>query len=334
MVKLSREVTRIIVEEYSPREFLQRISDPLWFQALGSFVGFDWHSSGLTTTLCGALKEALEPCFNDLRLFVCGGKGAASRKTPDEIRTACERAGMNAENLVYASRITAKVDSAAVQDGYQIYHHSFIFTDAGDWAVIQQGMNENTRYARRYHWLSLGLNSFVCEPHKAIISDRIGDSVLNLVAKESEKCRNSIVKLLDEKSELKRFIDSVTTKRIVLPSHHEIRLKDFDSNRLMKSLSFASEMKPADFESLLVLKGVGAKTLRALSLAAELIYSSPPSFRDPARFAFAHGGKDGHPYPVNKATYDETIQFLRGVARKMKVSPTEKENVLRRLARL
>jgi len=328
MVKLSREILRIIVEEYGTTTFLERISDPIWFQALGSFLGFDWHSSGLTTTLTAALKEAVKPLSDELGIFICGGKGATSRKTPEEIKRVCDKTGTDAEPLIYSSRITAKVDSTALQDNYQLYHHTFLFTTDGDWAVVQQGMNETTRYARRYHWLSLKVTSFVSEPHNAIITARKEKEVLNLVADESADCRLAIVELLKDKKELNNFITSITEKKIRLPERHHITHEDFDSTRLKRNITLASEQSPSDFEKLLTIRGVGPKTVRALSLAAEIIHSAPPSFRDPARFAFAHGGKDGHPYPVNRRRYDETIDFLRSITAKAKLPPSEKRPLL------
>lgn len=331
MVKLSRELLRIVVAEYGTRTFLRRISDPIWFQAFGSFIGFDWHSSGLTTTLTAALKEAVKPLSRELGIFICGGKGAASRKTPDEIKRVCDKTGTNAEPLIYSSRITAKVDSSALQDNYQLYHHTFLFTTDGDWAVVQQGMNTTTRYARRYHWLSLKLSSFVSEPHNAIITARKEKSVLNLVADESEDCRHAILRLIKDRKELNRLITSITEKKIRLPKRHNITYEDFDSTRLKKNLALASEKEPSDFEKLLMIRGVGPKTVRALSLAAEIIHSAPPSFTDPARFAFAHGGKDGHPYPLDRKRYDETIDFLRSITTKMTLTPSEKNLLTKHL---
>jgi len=330
MKKLAREISMFMVSEFGPEELLRRMADPFWFQAFGCVLGFDWHSSGVTTTACGALKEGMKGLSKELGLYVAGGKGATSRKTPDEIFRACEWAATEAAPLVFASRMSAKVDSSAVQDGYGIYHHCFLFTESGSWAVVQQGMNEESRMARRYHWLSDDLESFVCEPHKAVCCDRREES-LNLVARESEKAREVCAKLSAEKPE-KLVRELKRLQHLQLPRRHAILLKDMNPDRLSKTLTKTYDRCPEDFQTLLGLRGVGAKTLRALALIAELAYGTPVSFRDPARFSFAHGGKDGIPYPVDRATYDQSIDILRNGVNRAHVERTEKAKALRRLA--
>ncbi len=330
MKELAREISIFMVSEFGPEELLRRLADPFWFQAFGCVLGFDWHSSGVTTTACGALKEGLKDLSKELGLYVAGGKGATSRKTPDEISRACESASTEAEPLVYASRMSAKVDSSAVQDGYGIYHHCFLFTESGTWAVVQQGMNEESRMARRYHWLSDDLRSFVCEPHKAVCCDRRRES-LNLVAKESERARDVCAKLSGERPE-KLIAEMKKLKHLELPRRHEILVKDINPDRLGRTLTKTYERCPEDFQTLLGLKGVGAKTLRALALIGELAYGAPVSFRDPARFSFAHGGKDGIPYPVDRPTYDQSIEILRNGVNRARVGRTEREKAVRRLA--
>lgn len=331
MVRLSREVVLVLVEEFGPKEVLTRLSDPHWFQAFGCVLGFDWHSSGLTTVACGALKEGLRGLEHDTGLVVAGGKGKTSRKTPGEIVAAAEALSFEPEPLVYATRMSAKVDSAALQDGYQLYHHTFIFTtDGRHWGVVQQGMNEAARYARRYHWLSDGVTSFVCEPHNAIVSQATG-ATLNMVASEAEPARSLSATLAREPVEkLMHDIDGLRT--LDLPARHQVALDDINPKRLESILLKAYESQPENFEALLGTEGVGAKAVRALALVSELVYGAPASFRDPARYSFAHGGKDGHPYPVDRETYDGTIEALRQAVRRARVGEREKLEALRRLA--
>jgi len=330
MTRLAREITIAITTEFGPEEMLRRLSDPFWFQAFGCVLGYDWHSSGVTTTVCGALKEGIKGLETDLGLFVAGGKGRTSRKTPAEIESRGNLLKTEPSTLVYASRMAAKVDNSALQDGYQLYHHNFFFTADGSWSVVQQGMNENHRYARRYHWLGEKITDFVCEPHSAICSQARGET-LNLVAAESQPARDTITHIsLEEKpeeiiSQLKKL------KTLDLPSRHHVSLEDIHPDRLNKTLLITYEHQPDSFENLLSLEGVGPKTLRALSLISELIYDVPVSLRDPARYSFAHGGKDGHPYPVNKETYDKSIEILHQALEKAKVDDTEKIAAFRRL---
>lgn len=331
MVRLAREISRIVIEEFGPDELLNRLSDPFWFQAFGCVLGFDWHSSGVTTTACGALKEGLRPLQKETGLFVCGGKGGVSRRTPQEIETACDATGQDAAHLVHASRISAKVDSAAIQDGYQLYHHCFIFTTSGLWCVVQQGMNDANRTARRYHWLSTGVKDFVCEPHHAICCDRRG-APLNLVAGESADNRSAITQLAaGEPGRLQREI--ARFRELHLPERHALLLEDIDPRRLNSILLRTYEAQAQDFETVLGTRGLGAKSLRALSLIAELVYGARPSFRDPARFSYAHGGKDGTPYPVARETCDRSIEVLRDVLDSARVGAYDKLRAMRRLAR-
>ena len=374
MTRLAREITVHIVADQGAEQLLRRLSDPFWFQAFGCVLGFDWHSSGVTTTVTGALKEGLADVSGELGVYAQGGKGATSRKTPAEIFDRCERLAIDPQPLVYASRMAAKVDSAAVQDGYQLYHHAFFFTKVGHWCVVQQGMNGATRTARRYHWLSESLTSFVNEPHAAICSDNRGTS-LNLVAQEHAKVRKASVELatappdrvLDivrrsaagkikpgfisgrlpfEEPETKTGLNSVAegpetipgftsggVPTLEMPAGHALRLEHLDPRHLESVLLSTYERAPQTFEALLGLGGVGARTLRALALVSEVIYGTPVSTRDPARFAFAHGGKDGTPFPVDRETYDRTIDVLRRAMASARVDRSEKLDALKRLGR-
>ncbi|MDI7259995.1 MAG: DUF763 domain-containing protein [Thermodesulfobacteriota bacterium] len=329
MKALSREITFFIIDSFGPEELLLRLSDPFWFQAFGCALGFDWHSSGLTTTVCGALKEGVHGIEKELGLYIAGGKGKTSRKTPLEIEEICHQRSIDGSPLIYASRMSAKVDSAAVQDGYQIYHHCFFFTNKGSWAVIQQGMNEKTRYARRYHWLSQGVKDFVCEPHWAVCCDQKKEG-LNLVAFESERARQVITKLSYEKPEF-LITEGEKAKELFLPKEHPIPMEEIHLERLEKIFIQIHERSPRNFEQLLGIQGVGPKSLRALSLISELIYGVSPSFRDPTRFSFAHGGKDGHPYPVDRKVYDKTIEVLKEAIERARIGDREKIEAIRRL---
>jgi hypothetical protein len=353
MVLLSRQVTLVIAEEFGPEEMLARLSDPHWFQAFGCLLGFDWHSSGLTTVVCGALKQALAGLEGDTGLLVAGGKGATSRKTPSEIEAAAERLSFEPEPLVYASRMAAKVDSAALQDGYQVYHHTFLWTlpaagqARGRWAVVQQGMparggsafggNAEARYARRYHWLSDAVADFVVEPHKAIVSEsppapaRDGATTLNMTAAEAGDCRALTARLSHEPPE-RTVRELQRLQSLELPAHHHIHLAGVRAQRLERAFAKAYEANPHDFQALLGTEGVGAKTVRALALISDLVYGARASFRDPARYSFAHGGKDGHPYPVDRQTYDRSIEVLRRAVQRARIGRTEKLHALRRLA--
>jgi uncharacterized protein len=330
---LAREITLAIVSEYGPGEMLVRLSDPAWFQAFGAVLGFDWHSSGVTTTVCGALKDGLRGLEHESGLVVAGGKGGVSRKTPGEIEAASAAGTLTVapDRLVYASKMAAKVDSAGLQDGYQIYHHSFFCTRDGRWAVVQQGMNDTNGMARRYHWLSDALTDFVEEPHQAIASQGPGTDVLNLVAKASAPVRVTVTELSHEPPErvmgrLKRL------KSLAMPRRHAVELSDIRPENLKKAFESTYERQAEDFETLLGLPGIGPKTMRALSLIAELVYDTPASRSDPALFSYAHGGKDGFPYPVDRPTYDRNIEILGAAVAHAKIGRTERLDALRRLA--
>jgi len=330
MILLAGEITVAIVDEFGSGEMLRRLSDPYWFQALGCVLGFDWHSSGVTTTTCGALKEGIKGRQVELGLFIAGGKGRTSRKTPLEIENYGHNLKVDPSSLVYASRMSAKVDNAALQDGYQLYHHTFFFTTDGSWSVVQQGMNEVNRYARRYHWLSENMTDFVCEPHSAICSQGWGEA-LNLIASESEPAREIITEIAAEQKPEKIVADLNRLKTLDLPDRHYLDAQDIHPERLSKIFLQTYEKKPENFKTLLGLEGVGAKTLRALSLISELVYEVPVSFRDPARYSFAHGGKDGYPYPVDKKNYDKSIEMLHLALEKARLGDKEKIAAFKRL---
>lgn len=330
MKELGRQISIVIIEEFGPDELLKRLSDPFWFQAFGCVLGFDWHSSGVTTTVCGALKEAMRGMERSLGFYVAGGKGGTSRKTPQEILNSCRYLNINHKPLIYASRMSAKVDSAALQDGYQIYQHTFFFTSKGKWSVVQQGMNVATRYARRYHWLSESVSNFVNEPHKAICCDKTS-KVFNMVAEESGSARNTAT-LISAQRPVITIKELQKGKSLSLPRYHCVSLDDVNPAYMNKILLKTYETSPKDFESLLAIEGVGPKTIRALSLIAELIYGSQVSLRDPVRFSFAHGGKDGHPYPVDRAVYDRSIRILERSVKLAKIGRTERLKALARLS--
>jgi len=330
MKNLGRSISEILVLEYGKEEFLRRISDPFWFQAFACVLGFDWHSSGVSTTVTGALKEAN---LIDLGIAVLGGKGRASRKTPQEIENLAETFSLSTkkvEELKRASKLVAKVDNSAVQDGFELYHHSFIVSEEGKWAVIQQGMNTKNRYARRYHWLSEKVKSFVNEPHAAVCCN-IKTECLNMVAAESEDARKCSVDLVkDNPVHLKRFLTPRKGQRTIfkylkMPVLHEIDLKNYSG------LMEAFEQQPKNYEELLLVKGVGAKTVRALALISNLVYGAEISWRDPVKYSFAHGGKDGHPYPVDEKTYDDSIKILQDAIDQANLSNREKLDALRSL---
>jgi len=328
MVKLSKAVVQLIVEEYGKKEFLKRVSDPFWFQALGCVLGYDFHSSGLTTTTTAALKEALNQL--DIGLAVLGGKGKASRKTPEEIENIGNKFLLSTkriEELKYASKMVAKVDNSAIQAGYQLYHHSFFVSEDGSWAVVQQGMNEKTKLARRYHWLSLKVKSFVVEPHAGILGFK-EKSVLNMVAKESEEARKASVDLVKEDvRKFKKYFYSPfgLAKYLKMPLEHTFDIKVYEK------LLDLHEFNPKNYEELLAFEGVGPKTVRALALIAKLVYGVEASWKDPCKYTFAHGGKDRIPYPVDRKTYDNTIKLLKDAIEKAEVGEKEKLLALKSL---
>lgn len=331
MTRLAREVVCHIVADYGAREMLARLSDPYWFQAFGCLLGFDWHSSGVTTTTCGAVKEGIKGLEHQLGFFAAGGKGAVSRMTPQEITKVHERLGKRPDPLIYASRMSAKIDSAAVQDGYQLYHHSFFFTRDNEWCVVQQGMRDSDSTARRYHWLGSAVTDFVCEPHAAVCCDAPSPT-LNLVAQEAHGARSAIAEIA-RTPDREVLALSARLPDLVLPKRHLVSPEDINPRYLHKILLKTYERAPKDFEALVAIEGVGAKTLRALALSAEIIHGAPASTRDPARFSFAHGGKDGTPYPVDRDVYDKTIETLHNALRVASIDKSEKSNALKRLAR-
>lgn len=332
MKELARHICVAIVDEYGPVELLRRLSDPFWFQAFGCVLGFDWHSSGITTTVCGALKEGIRDIQYDIGFFVSGGKGVASRKTPSDIERYCYNLCMDPSSLIYASKMSAKVDNAALQDGYQLYHHTFFFTKNGQWAVVQQGMDSKNRYARRYHWLSMELEDFTNNPHKAICAQHTEEYVLNMVSEESRQARLVSTQISTGKPK-KVLEDFEKIPRLNLPRRHYIEFSDINIQYLKKILDRISEVSPKDFESLLCIEGVGPKTIRALSLISEVIYGAKVSYKDPARFCYAHGGKDGHPYPVDRKTYNHSISILKLALHSSKIGHTDRAYALRRLYR-
>ncbi len=330
MRELAREILMVMAIEHGVSEILKRLSDPFWFQALGCLLGFDWHSSGLTTTTTAALKDALRNVGKEIGVFAAGGKGKTALKTPEEIARICDVHGIGSGDLlIRASRLSSKVDASAVQDGFSLYHHTIFFTALGDWCVIQQGMDETKGMARRYHWLSEDLRSFCCEPHKAVCCDE-KRKVLNLVAEEAEENRRAMLELASSGDKGLAEVELA----LRLPSRHGISLSDIDPKKLKKVFLETYERRLDSFEDLLLTKGAGAKFLRALSLTAELVYGSPVSFRDPARFSFAHGGKDGHPYPVSIKIYKHTIEVLKEVVSKAKIGHYDKLKAFRRLTKL
>lgn len=358
MVSLGREMTRVLIMEFGPDEFIKRIADPVWFQSLGTVLAFDWNASGLTTILTAALKEAIRGEEKELGVFICGGKGKTSRKTPDEILTWGEKLSLpegHVKNLEYNSKMAAKVDSSLIQDGFQIYHHSFFFSKNGAWAVVQQGMNTKNQTARRYHWFSENVKDLVCEPHSGIVSQTREKRVLNLTAKESENTRKlstefvngNYFSLMKDIELLRKHSSSLSKMAAYRQGEDELTLlklentefhwhpvveEDFSRSRyLEKIFAKVCERKPESYEKLLAMPGVGPKTIRALSLVSEVIYGAKPSYRDPARYSFAHGGKDGTPYFVDRTTYDETIRILGNAVRKTKISLFEKDKILKRL---
>jgi hypothetical protein len=353
MGRLGLAVTEVLLAEYGREEVLRRLSDPFWFQSFGAVMGMDWHSSGITTSVMGALKRAINPRSHELGIYICGGKGAASRQAPAEILKVCESTGLDGAELVRSSKLSAKVDNTVVQDGFQLYMHSFILTREGQWTVIQQGMSPGNGTARRYHWHSAGLRSFVDEPHTAICGINQGE-ILNLADRKADPARKGVLSLTREKPELmmqdaQRLLAGGSRKPLAgasertptlpadqrlltLPSHHDVRVGDVDLRRLGAVLWLAHERQPADFEELVMLEGVGPRTLQSLALVSEVIHGAPARFRDPARFAFAHGGKDGHPFPVPVDVYDETIGILQSAVQKARVGQSDKLDAMKKLS--
>lgn len=329
MAKLGFAITESIITEYGKKEFLSRMSDPFWFQSFGAVLGMDWHSSGITTSVMGALKRAVNPYSKELGIYICGGKGKFSKDAPAELLTVGEKTGLNGDELVRFSKLSAKVDNTAVQDGFQLYIHNFIVSNEGDWSVVQQGMREGDAMARRYHWHSAFVRSFVEEPHTGICGINQGQ-ILNLTASEADHTRNSILLITQEKPEL--MMQEI--QHLVMPMHHDVRNKDVDLKRLGSILWLAHETQPANFEDLLMLQGVGPRTVQSLALVSEVIHGTPSRFKDPARFSFAHGGKDGHPFPVPTKTYDDVISHLQKAVEKAKLGQADKSLALKKIHEL
>jgi hypothetical protein len=332
MARLGRVLAEAIVVEYGRTELLRRLSHPFWFQALGALMGMDWHSSGVTTSVVGALQRGLAPLEGELGLRVCGGRGRHSRRTPDELAAFGERTGVDGAALARTSRLVAKVDGAAVQDGYALYLHAFFVAADGRWTVVQQGMDAGRRRARRYHWLSEGLTSFVDEPHAAI-EGRPGGAIVNLTDRRAAPSRDAQLELVRAGPE--PVVAAVrrlpTPPRLRLPAHHAVRASDVVLRRLQGALAAAAERGPVDFADLLLTPGLGARTVLALAMAAEVIHGTPCRFGDPARFSLAHGGKDGHPYPVPLRVYDETLAVLRRAVDRARLGEDDRLAALRRL---
>lgn len=326
MSLLGGAITEAIVMEYGKAAFIQRISDPAWFQSLGCVLGMDWHSSGITTSVLGSLKQSVNKKSNELGIYICGGKGKHSRNTPNELLKIAEVTGLNGNELVRNSKLSAKVDNTAVQDGYNIYLHSFILSDEGDWAVIQQGMNDSNGYARRYHWHSPTISSFLEEPHSFIYGKNHGP-ILNLTDKHADSTKEGVLSITREKPD----IILREARKILLPAHHEVRAKDVNLKRLGAALALAHEQEGLNMENLLLQEGVGPRTLQSLVLVSEVIHGTPSRFDDPARYSFAHGGKDGHPFPVPTKTYDETIEVLDKAIQKAKLGHTDKNIAIKNL---
>ena len=340
MSSLGAVVCQAIVHHYGREELLARLAHPFWFQSFGAVMGMDWHSSGITTSVIGALKRGLAPLGNELGIHVCGGRGRNSRRTPDELMALGDRVGFDGQALTRASRLVAKVDSAAVQDGFDLNLHGFFVTDDGKWTVVQQGMNENKRQARRYHWHSENLASFVEAPHSAI-DGPVQGQIVNLTDKRAAPSRDAQLDLLADlgpDSIVREYI-SLTTEppaqgmlpHLLMPAHHEVRSRDVFTRRLHGTLAAAAERGPIDFPDLLLTPGVGARTVQSLAMVAEVVHGAPYRFADPARFSLAHGGKDRHPYPVPIKVYDETIRVLKSAVQNAKLGRDEEMQTLQRL---
>jgi hypothetical protein len=326
MAKLGFAITESVINEYGVDEMLRRLSDPFWFQSFGAVLGMDWHSSGITTSVMGALKGAINPHSRSLGMYICGGKGKSSKETPAELIKLGNATGLDGASLVQCSKLSAKVDNTAVQDGFQLYTHNFIVTNSGAWTVIQQGMSEAGKMARRYHWHSENLRSFVEDPHTGICGINQGE-ILNLTAAAAGITREGIMAIAHEDPQ--RMLKELPY--LLLPSHHEVTARDINLKRLGSVLWLAHETQPKNFEALLLLQGVGPRTLQSLTLVSEVIHGTPSRFNDPARFSFAHGGKDGHPFPVPVKVYDETIDILQTAVNKARLDNSDKAAAIKKL---
>ena len=328
MAKLGSAIVECILDDYGQAELLSRLSDPFWFQALGCVMGMDWHSSGITTSVMGALKRGLAGRENELGIYICGGRGRHSRNTPDELRSVADRTSLDGEALVRTSRLTARIDNNAIADGFQIYLHTFVLSAAGDWTVVQQGMNAASGLARRYHWHSAAVRDFTSDPHTAVVGEHQG-IIMNLVDSHAATAQQALLAMAREHPE-KTLAEA---RKLVMPAHHDVRAADVDLNRLGAVLAVAYEREFRDFASLLLLEKLGPRTLQSMALIAEVVHGAPSRFSDPARFSFAHGGKDGHPFPVPLKTYDESLGVLRRSLDSAKLEGSEKSGGLRRLDR-
>jgi hypothetical protein len=328
MTKMGAAITEAIVQDYGTAGFLSRLSDPFWFQALGTVMGMDWHSSGITTSVMGALKRGLAPRAKELGIYVCGGRGRFSRNTPQELRWVADRGGFDSEGLVRTSRLTARIDNNALADGFQIYLHSFVVTSSGDWAVVQQGLNDRSGMARRYHWHSGSVRDFVTEPHTGIVGENQG-TIMNLVDARARPAQTALLEIAREKPEA----TLKAARHLRLPGHHEVRPENIDLKRLGTVLAVAYERDFHQFAEFLLLENLGPRTLQSLALIAEVVHGAPTRFNDPARFSFAHGGKDGHPFAVPLKTYDESLNVLRTALEQAKVGGRDKLDGFRRLER-
>ena len=328
MSLLGGAIAEAIIIEYGRPALLRRLSDPFWFQSLGCVLGMDWHSSGITTSVMNALRKAINYRSEELGVYICGGRGKFSRETPNQLLEVADKTGLNGNELVRCSKLAAKVDNTAVQDGFQLYLHTFVVTKEGDWSVIQQGMNPNERMARRYHWLSSSLRSFMEEPHTSVCGRNQG-LILNLTDKLAAPTKEGIVELTKETPD--KLMREVS---IILPNPHEVREEDVNLKRLGAALLLAHETNVSDMESLLLLEGVGPRTLQSLTLVSEVIHGTPSRFSDPARFSFAHGGKDGHPFPVPTSVYDETVEVFDKAIRQARLGDKEKSDALKNLSKI
>ena len=326
MITLGTAISESVLHHYGRAELLSRLSDPFWFQALGSVMGMDWHSSGITTSVMGALKKGLNPKAHELGVYICGGRGKQSRNTPQELRDIAERTSLDGDALVRTSRLTARIDNNAVADGFQIYLHSFILTSDGDWAIVQQGMNEASRLARRYHWHSASVRDFTADPHAAIVGENAG-TIRNLVDARAKPAQDALLAIA--KADPAQTLADV--RRLEMPMHHDVRASDVNAKRLGAVLALAHERELRDFASFLLLEQLGPRTLQSLALVAEVVHGTPTRFDDPARFSFAHGGKDGHPFPVPLKVYDESIAVLRRALDAAKLGHTDKLQGMSRL---
>lgn len=342
MMQMGTLIVESIIENFGKKEVLVRLSDPLWFQSLGAVMGMDWHSSGITTSVMYALKRGINSRAREFGLCICGGRGKYSRKTPDELQFLADATGLDGTKLINSSKLVAKVDSTAVQDGFRLYMHNFILSSEGDWTVVQQGMNVNTKTARRYHWSSENLRSFIEEPHSGITGENEG-LILNLTDRHAKSTRERILSFTKENpdrmiSEIKNIMKHENSiyeinrqRTITMPAHHDVKAEDVNLKRLGAVLATAYEAEPKDFESLLLTQGLGPRTIQSLTLVSEIIYGTPSRFEDPARFSFAHGGKDGHPFPVPLKVYDESIRVLHESIARSKLGYKDKSECIKRL---